>query len=131
MKPLFIFAINLLISYSITAQISFEEQQRIAFPLKGLACLYGNDLDGDGNNDIIASAYSCGRLSWFKNLGNMVFAYEYCISSNYMYLSAISFDVDNDGDNDIIAGSSQRIELFRNLGNGKFSNGMLFYFVRY
>ena len=63
-----------------------------------------NDLDGDGDMDVIATAYNGGALQWYKNNGSEDFGTKIVIDSGI----AQCYDVrlcylDGDVDMDIVA----------------------------
>lgn len=85
--------------------------------------ILSNDIDGDGDIDIVTKS---DDLQWWENDGSQNFT-THTIASNFntypIYNSLTSNDIDNDGDFDILAGSWNKDELvlFENDGNGNFS----------
>lgn len=81
------------------------------------------DLDGDGDNDLVAMNYDDDNVSIFKNNGDGTFAAKtnYPLGDNPLFL-ALS-DVDNDGNVDIISTNSFGLSLsvLKNNGNGTFA----------
>src|SRR5690554_1682959 len=84
------------------------------------------DLDGDGDIDVLASAYFSGEIVWYENLdGQGNFSARKVVDIIPKTFSVIAADVDGDGDLDIIGVSrenGQGLFWFENLdGNGNFS----------
>lgn len=84
------------------------------------------DLDGDGDIDVLASAYFSGEIVWYENLdGRGSFSARKVVDIIPKTFSVIAADVDGDGDLDIIGVSrenGQGLFWFENLdGNGNFS----------
>lgn len=69
--------------------------------------VYAADLDGDGDVDILTTAYSLDRVIWYENLDGLGnFSSQNVISGNADgAFSVIAADLDGDGDNDIISAS--------------------------
>ncbi len=64
------------------------------------------DMDGDGDNDILGTAYSSG-VSWWRNDGGDIISWEkQLVSGNNSMVIAWAVDLDLDSDKDII-GSAQ------------------------
>lgn len=124
-KPLLL--ITILISLSIRAQIDFEphiivdSHPDVSSPYN----LVSADIDGDGDNDIVATSTHENKVVWFENLdGHGNFSGPKVIVSNMDYpLDITVADIDGDGDLDIVAVSSfdHKIVWFENLdGLGNF-----------
>src|SRR5690554_3370976 len=83
------------------------------------------DLDGNGDIDVLASAYFSGEIVWYENLdGRGNFSARKTIDIIPKTYSVIAADVDGDGDMDIIGVSRENgLFWFENLdGNGNFSD---------
>ncbi len=89
--------------------------------------IHSEDLDKDGDMDIITASSRTGILSWYENDGSGNFINQFFISvqlSKYIIHELddiISTDIDNDGDIDIITGSHQNISWYENNGGNNFS----------
>lgn len=84
--------------------------------------LFISDIDGDGDNDIVAC--ESNKVAWHENLGSGNFGAGQVISTSIVNPSHIfCIDFDNDGDNDVIVSSETDsiIVWFENFGNGNFS----------
>lgn len=94
--------------------------------------VYVDDLDSDGDADVIGTAsfrlsLQNGEISWFENDGNQNFT-EHNIINNYGRPScAISTDIDDDGDIDILAAVCifHRIIWLENDGDQNFTNHII------
>ncbi|MEZ4908773.1 MAG: VCBS repeat-containing protein [Saprospiraceae bacterium] len=92
------------------------------------------DIDGDGDQDIIGTAYyySYGgygdkNISWWENDGNQNFT-QHIIVTNYSGLQIEVFDVDNDGDFDLVSNSyNSGLSWWENDGNLIFTNHIIGY----
>jgi len=92
-------------------------------------CVYGADVNGDQQIDIIkASLY--GGLSWYKNLGAGTFSEEQDIPIQVDDISSIYVrDVDGDSYVDILATSfnDDSVVLYENNKDGTFSKETIIY----
>ena len=105
---------------------NYGNQNIISSDTQRTISVYMNDLDNDGDLDIIAGVERDKKLSWYENtdgLGN--FSNEKIISTEIIPTKILSYDIDNDGDNDIITISQDnKIIWYQNTnGKGDFDNG--------
>lgn len=64
------------------------------------------DLDGDGDEDIVAAAFASGAVVWVENQGNGLFAAPQPVATNVPNVISLDVaDVDRDGDLDVITAS--------------------------
>ncbi len=63
--------------------------------------VYADDLDGDGDIDIVSASNSENSLAWYENHGNLFFQ-QHVISQTPTF-EALTVDVDGDGDTDVLA----------------------------
>lgn len=110
-------------------QGAFGEQQIITDGLSGARTVFGADIDGDGDSDVIAA--SCGEgIAWHTNLdGQGSFGAAQVVDSTSCYIgprSIYAIDLDGDNDLDIVAANlSDGIFWFENVdGQGTFSERM-------
>lgn len=85
--------------------------------------IYGEDIDGDDDMDILACGELNGEVLWWENNGNEVFT-EHMIDSLFTYAhTVIARDVDLDGDFDVVGSAcmSSRIAWWENDGNQQFT----------
>lgn len=79
------------------------------------------DIDGDGDNDIFASAYVGSRISWFENTGNFNDLWPaHKIGTGFLHtLTVESADFDLDGDIDVVgtAEGNGELSVWENSGN--------------
>ncbi|HRG18468.1 MAG TPA: T9SS type A sorting domain-containing protein [Flavobacterium lutivivi] len=89
-----------------------------------------NDIDSDGDIDIIASSKTIDQVFWYKNLGSETFSTKIVLSSNYVNPSNVKLlDVDVDGKKDILVGetaSGAGLSWIKNMGSGFFGNKQSF-----
>ena len=83
------------------------------------------DIDGDGDQDILATANGLGWVSWFVNDGNGNFAIQNIDTNAPDIKQAVAGDIDGDGDIDVVAAikGESKVVWYENLnGNGGFSS---------
>ncbi len=87
-----------------------------------------NDLDGDGDNDLVFDNNTGPVLEWYSNDGNGFFSLEQTIDTETPASVELQ-DIDNDGDIDVFAAFSQQGEIvwYSNDGNGNFSSKKIIY----
>ena len=88
----------------IDGQGHFGVEQPITNAAKGIKSLFAADLDGDGDQDLLANSIQDGRIAWYENTdGQGTFG-----TRQTIYRSAIDprtvipADMDGDGDEDIV-----------------------------
>lgn len=83
----------------------FESKKIINASAGVITSIFAVDLDGDNDNDILAS--SCTQISWYENLdGHGNFGTKRIISTAIQWGADVaSADLDGDGDNDVIYAS--------------------------
>ncbi|MCB0810291.1 MAG: VCBS repeat-containing protein, partial [Flavobacteriales bacterium] len=89
---------------------------------RNVAC---GDLDGDGDQDVLASVYDQDRLVWFRNGGNATFGLEDTLTNNSGMASYLHIaDLNGDGDQDVVfrQDAPNKIAWCENLGAGVFSD---------
>ena len=92
--------------------------------------IYGEDMDGDNDLDVIACGELNGEILWWENDGNQVFT-EHMLDSLFDYAhTVIARDVDLDGDMDILGAAcvSSKIAWYENNGYQEFVKHSLPYF---
>jgi sugar lactone lactonase YvrE len=92
--------------------------------------IYGEDMDGDDDLDIIACGELNGEILWWENDGDQFFT-EHMVDSLFNYAhTVIARDVDMDGDMDILGAAcmSSQIAWYENNGAQEFIKHPLGYF---
>lgn len=109
---------------------NFGAAHEISNEATGVSCVYGADLDLDGDQDILAALPEADKVVWYENLdGNGSFSTEKLITNetaNVLRTSAA--DIDMDGDLDVVSVSSEdnKVAWYENLnGNGEFGGQQL------
>lgn len=95
--------------------------------------IFTNDIDNDGDLDIISNYYmddivDTSKILWFENDGKGNFIKEHTIVVDNVTerIGIVLTDVNNDGKTDIIATFNNKIVyLFKNIGNGVFADKQL------
>ena len=80
-----------------------------------------DDLDGDGDLDVICASRGNGRLSWFSNLGGGQFGGQNILGEESDSLSITHADMDGDGDVDLAWGTFESLFYVQNVGGGAFA----------
>ncbi len=97
---------------------SFSKQV-VSSTISGASSVYADDIDGDGDIDLLATSFFNDTVSLFTNDGAEVFSETILTNQADGAHQAIMADVDGDGDQDIIAAASSSGEFlwFENDGN--------------
>lgn len=87
-----------------------------------VSSMYSEDLDGDGDKDLVASSSGDGKISWFENTGGSFPIQTVICDTVFGAGWAIAADVDNDGNMDVLSasGNNDKVAWYKNLGNGEF-----------
>ncbi len=106
---------------------SFGEQKIISSTATWPYCVYGSDLDNDGDIDVLAAASGDDQIMWYENIdGKGTFGDQHIIStSTDEALCVYAADLDNDGDNDVLSASlsDDKIAWYENSdGKGTFGD---------
>lgn len=95
----------------------------ISTSINGARDIFPADLDGDGDEDIIATSSVTGTITWFRN-DDAFFAESFNITTNAPGVSCVhAADLNNDGLMDVLSGtgSNQTVSWYPNEGNGVFT----------
>ena len=84
---------------------SFGPQQVISTDVIGAKTVYANDIDGDGDMDVISASLINSTIAWHENLDGLGnFGVAQILTTTSTGTSSVSAkDIDNDGDIDIIS----------------------------
>ena len=107
---------------------AFSQKRTVRLDDYDEAELRPTDLDGDGDTDILATAFRQGDLSWYENLGAGRFSGERVIATDHVYRATDLADIDGDGHLDILYSTRHYDDLVlwrENLGGGVFSEERL------
>ncbi|WP_299601386.1 T9SS type A sorting domain-containing protein [uncultured Aquimarina sp.] len=104
----------------------FDSSIVINADARGVSSLYMDDIDNDGDNDLILTSVIDYEIIWYENLDGMGnFSGQNVISSDFVNAGTVRLDdIDGDNDLDVVAGSesSSKLAWFENVdGNGNFS----------
>ncbi len=108
---------------------NFGDQIVIAEEPMAYRSIFSADLDGDGDNDILASYTNPngGKLVWYENLDGLgTYGTENILNNNAITVIAIfAADIDGDGDMDVLsgAGSNSPLGWYENMNSqGQFGS---------
>jgi len=79
----------------------------------GSCCVHSDDVDGDGDMDILGTARMGNAITWWENLdGSGTSWLEHTINGNYGQASSVyTADMDSDGDIDVLGAASSGDEI--------------------
>ncbi len=83
----------------------FSEQHVVDDDLDYVKSVFSIDLDGDGDNDILAASSGDTRIVWYRNNGSGEFGQPDGVDFLHLAQLVTSADLDGDGDNDVVGTS--------------------------
>ncbi len=106
---------------------AFGNQQVIINTAYLVTSVYAEDLDGDGDMDVLSSSFGDNRIAWYENTDGLgTFGNQQIITTSiHSGRSVIAADIDNDGDMDVLSASSfdHKIAWYENTdGSGTFGS---------
>ncbi|WP_179007635.1 T9SS type A sorting domain-containing protein [Winogradskyella forsetii] len=112
---------------NIDGQGTFGAQQIITLNVFGANSVYSEDLDNDGDMDVLSASWFDDKIAWYENIdGQGTFGPQQIISINADYANSVyAKDIDGDGDMDVLSASANddKIAWYENIdGLGNFSS---------
>ena len=103
-------------------EVAFSAANTVSLEGEGAIDLVPEDLDGDGDPDLIVASQGSGELAWFENVDG-AFPNREVIAPFTRAALLHAADLDGDGRADVLAASpdDDDIAWYRNLGGGAFS----------
>ena len=106
-------------------QGSFSSELIITANAVAAFSVHANDLDGDGDMDVVSASFNDDKIAWYENTnGQGVFSAEQIITTGADGARSVySVDIDGDGDIDVLSASSwdNKITWYENTdGQGNF-----------
>lgn len=102
---------------------AFGPAQSIATAFGSPQAIRAADLDGDGDQDVLAASIDAGSVLWFRNAGDGSFGAGIVITSAAAGVADVrADDLDGDGDADVLSASflDDKVAWYENLGGGSF-----------
>lgn len=102
----------------------FAEGRPLTDQLGYAVHITSGDLDGDGDEDVLAAALLENRVAWIENLGDGTWGLPVTLDGTATTAHAVlAYDIDLDGDLDVASAARDANEVvwFENLGAGVFS----------
>jgi len=89
----------------------------------GAISVYSNDIDGDGDSDVLGAAWYADDITWWENSDTApgIIWTEHIIDIDFdLVCSVVSTDIDGDGDADVVGGSygDYGISWWENIDDG-------------
>lgn len=110
---------------NLDGQGNFSHIKNLSTEVDGIVSIFGIDIDGDGDNDIVAADVNTGELIWFENVDGIGESIQkHLIDINLNVLNDVgSADIDGDGDSDIVAILYDKVVWYENTdGFGSFGS---------
>ena len=95
-----VFLLTLFYAGGAIAAAVFFTKHTVNESFNGARDVYAADLDGDGDLDILGTAYTADEIRWWANNGNGQSWVEHTVSDSFDAAIAV-IAVDMDGDNDL------------------------------
>ncbi len=111
---------------NLDGQGNFGPQRIIAINVIRAEDVYAEDIDGDGDMDVLSASGNDNKIAWYENLdGQGNFGPQLIITTNVIYPQDVySADLDGDGDMDVLSASGiseNKIAWYENTdGQGNF-----------
>ena len=109
---------------NLDGQGDFTRSQKIISisATNGVGRVWATDLDGDGDNDVLATSSLDDTLVWFENLDGLGnFGPSQLIDDDFYNPEHIyAIDIDNDTDQDVLLSVGGDLYLYKNQGDGSF-----------
>ncbi len=104
---------------------TFGAQQVITTNADSAHSVYAEDIDGDGDSDVLSASWGDDKIAWYENTdGNGTFGAQQIITTNADGANTVyAIDIDGDGDSDVLSASwgDDKIAWYENInGNGAF-----------
>ncbi|MEZ6083098.1 MAG: VCBS repeat-containing protein [Phycisphaerae bacterium] len=86
-----------------------QDENVISYAVQDARTVFAEDLDGDGDADVISGSSTDGKIAWYENIdGLSAFGPQQIITTAAANVwSVFAADLDNDGDIDVLSASGQ------------------------
>ncbi|HBC03341.1 MAG TPA: hypothetical protein DC015_03875, partial [Aequorivita sp.] len=105
---------------NLDGQGNFGAQKIISTNANYNRSVFSEDVDGDGDMDVLSISNDPNYITWFENLdGQGNFGDQQIVTSNVIYPTSVyAADMDGDGDMDVLStsGGDDKIAWYENLG---------------
>ncbi len=110
---------------------TFGPLQTISLAISGGKSVYADDIDGDGDADVLSASYGDDKIAWYENLGGGTFGPQQIITLEADRAESVYVaDLDGDGDGDVIYASQfdDEVAWFENYHSSAYQiHGDVFY----
>ncbi len=91
-------------------------EHTVADDFEEATSVFTEDVDGDGDIDVLGAGFSAGKISWWENSDGFGITWvEHTIRANFDYAkSAIATDIDGDGDIDVLGSGGEYLPWWEN-----------------
>ena len=91
--------------------------------MQGIISVYAEDIDSDGDMDVLSASIHGGKVGWHENDGRENFTFHYITTSAREVYDAYASDLDSDGDIDVLSANygDNKIVWYENDGRENFT----------
>ncbi len=105
----------------------FAGPNRVSIEADFPESVYAEDVDGDGDTDVLSASSNDNTIAWYENHGNQEFSQHVITTAAQRAMSVVAADVDGDGDMDVLSASStdDKVAWYENDGNENFTTHII------
>ena len=118
------YSVLLIIVFSLTTNIFSQMQfttHIITDSASSASAIYAEDIDSDGDMDVISASVGDAVIAWYENDGDENFTTHAITTMAPFVYSIYAIDLDEDGDMDVLSAEEFKIAWYENDGNENFT----------